>query len=156
MTCSHKMREVTKYHSQVIRYIIYRLISFISYIFRIGALLGVQNLSFAWEISLLSIDFWNVQWAMSPIYLNYKLGLFFFCFFFFTKSNWLAWVLERYTWNNNNLHKKCHLRIVSSNWFKILWCLFIWKGAYITRLCVGIDLCSLTKRQVSVNSFLIT
>ena len=34
---------------------------------RIAALFRVQNPLFPWEIPLFSIDFWNVQWAISPL-----------------------------------------------------------------------------------------
>ena len=33
----------------------------------VASLFGVQNLIFPWEIPLFSIDFWNVQWAISPL-----------------------------------------------------------------------------------------
>ena len=33
----------------------------------VAALFRVQILSFPWEIPLFSIDFWNVQWAISPL-----------------------------------------------------------------------------------------
>ena len=33
----------------------------------VADLFGVQVLSFPWEIPLFSIDFWNVQWAISPL-----------------------------------------------------------------------------------------
>ena len=34
---------------------------------RVVALFGVQSPLFPWEILLFSIDFWNVQWIISPL-----------------------------------------------------------------------------------------
>ena len=62
---SSSSRQIVKFHFQVItRFILFRLWNDILYIYMVAALFGVKNLLFSWEIPP---DFWNVQWAISPL-----------------------------------------------------------------------------------------